>query len=167
MADHIGTPLQCIKFAFTLFDNPGDVAQWLRDWNEGDTRDWTTDGKSGESGEQPGWRISYADFCAANPDHPETTAADGSVRKAYYGSGEQPWDIIKRFGWAADFAAGNVLKYLRRTKGEPGDVTKARWYWVELKKLADNDYAFARAAVAKLLRELKGGDLAKLEDDAA
>ena len=41
---------------------------------------------------------------------------DGTVRKAHYGSGRQPWDHIKAAGWGPEFAAGCVLRYLRRTK---------------------------------------------------
>jgi hypothetical protein len=66
---------------------------------------------------------------------PEITGADGTVRKAQYGDGVQPWDIIKERGWAPEFAAGNVLKYLRRRKTPDEDRKKARWYWVELRKL--------------------------------
>lgn len=148
-----GTPLQAIKFALAFRDQ-GDSRDFLMDWSHGLIEYWEAD--NGQS---------YEDFCAANPDHaPDRAADDGSVRKSYYGDGEQPWDAMKRIGWAADFAAGNVLKYLRRTKGEPDDLTKARWYWSELKKLAEPDDRFARSALAHLLRELKGTELARLED---
>lgn len=60
-------------------------------------------------------------------------SGDGTVRQAYYGSGEQPWDVIKRNGWAHHFAAGNVLKYLRREKeNRAKDDDKARWYYFAL-----------------------------------
>ncbi len=61
--------------------------------------------------------------------------ADGSTRKQHYGDGEQPWDTVKRLGWAPEFAAGNILKYLRRSKDVAYSTESARWYWDELKKL--------------------------------
>lgn len=68
----------------------------------------------------------------------EHTATDGTTRKTYYGVGKQPWDTMVERGWAAHFAAGNVIKYLRRTK--PGDeahaIESARWYYAALQKLA-------------------------------
>lgn len=70
---------------------------------------------------------------------PEFIAHDGTVRKEHYGRGEQPWDVIVRLGWAPHFAASNVLKYVRRHTGKNGadDLAKARWYYVELCKMAD------------------------------
>jgi hypothetical protein len=58
--------------------------------------------------------------------------ADGSVRKAHYGDGKQPWDTIKELGWGPEFAAANVLKYLRRTKDVEGSRQKALWYKARL-----------------------------------
>lgn len=69
---------------------------------------------------------------------PEFTAADGTVRKAHYGEGKQPWDHIVEAGWGPAFAAGNVLKYVRRAAAKNGedDLAKARWYCAELMKLS-------------------------------
>ena len=56
---------------------------------------------------------------------------DETTRQGYYGpDGEQPWDVIKRLGFAAEFAAGNVLKYMKRTKPgqEAHSLASARWY---------------------------------------
>lgn len=68
---------------------------------------------------------------------PEITGIDGTIRKAHYGAGKQPWDEIKELGWAEHFAGGCVLKYVRRHKAKNGqdDLDKARWYWTELDKL--------------------------------
>lgn len=67
----------------------------------------------------------------------EITGIDGTVRKAHYGEGKQPWDTIKELGWGPGFAAGNVLKYVRRHAAKNGedDLDKARWYFAELQKL--------------------------------
>lgn len=62
----------------------------------------------------------------------EFKAEDGTTRKDYYGAGRQPWDDIIDAGWGAAFAAGNVLKYVRRTKGNPDDLEKARWYYARI-----------------------------------
>jgi len=71
----------------------------------------------------------------------EFESKDGTTRKTYYGAdGRQPWDYIKAEGWGAAFAAGNVLKYMKRApnKGDRADDTKkAQWYWAELNKLAE------------------------------
>ena len=67
---------------------------------------------------------------------PEHTADDGTIRKTHYGTGKQPWDKIVELGWGPQFAAANVLKYLRRTKDVEDSRRKARWYYDELKKLA-------------------------------
>lgn len=67
----------------------------------------------------------------------EFVAADGTVRKSYYGDGVQPWDLMKEIGWAPHFAAGNALKYVRRYTNKNGDddLKKGRWYYAELKKM--------------------------------
>lgn len=69
---------------------------------------------------------------------PELTASDGTVRKQHYGSGRQPWDDIVAAGWGPHFAAGNVLKYIRRASAKNGadDVKKARWYYEQLMRRA-------------------------------
>ena len=62
---------------------------------------------------------------------------DESDRQTYYGDGRQPWDDIVSGGFGGAFAAGSILKYLRRTKGERDkDVEKARWYWKRLLELS-------------------------------
>ncbi len=83
---------------------------------------------------------------------------DGSVRKTYYGDGLQPWDIIKANGWAAHFAAGNVLKYMRRAKGDDAsDRKKAYWYYDQLCLLA-RDNPMAEAARRCILIELNSAE---------
>jgi hypothetical protein len=69
---------------------------------------------------------------------PEHVADDGSLRKDHYGSGRQPWDDIVDAGWGPAFAAGNILKYIRRAanKGGPDDVAKGCWYYNEMIKRA-------------------------------
>lgn len=83
-------------------------------------------------------------------------ANDGTVRKTYYGSGEQPWDTLCRLGWGATFAGGNVLKYLRREK-HVDDLDKARWYWVALTKMVNvDDQSPERVHAAVVLGSLIG-----------
>jgi hypothetical protein len=69
-------------------------------------------------------------------NEPEHIAEDGTTRKSHYGAGKQPWDFIVEAGWGPEFAAGNVLKYIRRAPNKNGadDVKKARWYYAELLK---------------------------------
>jgi len=57
---------------------------------------------------------------------------DNTPRKAHYGDGEQPWDVIVRLGWGPAFAAGNVLKYLRRSKHPEHSLESAAWYYARL-----------------------------------
>ena len=80
-------------------------------------------------------------------------ADDGTTRQSYYGAGRQPWDDIKDQGWGPAFAAGNVLKYLRRpSKCEPEkDLEKARWYFDELRKRIAIDGAEVYAQLINLL----------------
>jgi hypothetical protein len=66
---------------------------------------------------------------------------DGSRRKAHYGEGKQPWDHICDAGWAPEFAAGCVLRYLRRTKDPEHSIESAQWYWAQLERLAEQGYA--------------------------
>ena len=56
----------------------------------------------------------------------------GEPRKAHYGAGRQPWDIILDAGWAPEYAAGNVLKYMRRTKDPEHSLESARWFYARL-----------------------------------
>ena len=69
---------------------------------------------------------------------PEFVAPDGTTRKTHYGQGKQPWDEILEEGWGAAFAAGNVLKYVRRhaMKNGEDDLRKAAWYYKELRNMA-------------------------------
>lgn len=57
---------------------------------------------------------------------------NGETRKVHYGDGRQPWDYILDASWAPEFAAGNVLKYLRRTKDPEHSLESARWYYARL-----------------------------------
>lgn len=61
---------------------------------------------------------------------PERAAGDG--RKAHYGEGEQPWDVILASGWGPAFAASNVVKYLRRSKNPEHSAESASWYYDRL-----------------------------------
>lgn len=83
---------------------------------------------------------------------PEITGVDGTVRKAHYGEGRQPWDDIKDLGWAPHFAAGNALKYVRRYKAKNGqdDLEKGRWYFAELSKMCTDMHSTASAAIVQL-----------------
>jgi hypothetical protein len=60
----------------------------------------------------------------------------GVPRQDHYGQGRQPWDEILDANWAPEFCAGNVLKYLRRTKDPEHSLESARWYWLRLHELA-------------------------------
>lgn len=73
----------------------------------------------------------------------EGDAPSVGERAKHYGSGRQPWDDIVELGWAPAFAAGNVLKYVRRAAAKNGedDLRKARWYYHELKKMRDHEQA--------------------------
>jgi len=57
---------------------------------------------------------------------------DSEPRKAHYGDGVQPWDLILAAGWGPAFAASNVLKYLRRTKNPEHSAESAAWYYDRL-----------------------------------
>jgi hypothetical protein len=50
------------------------------------------------------------------------------VRQDHYGPRHQAWDSILELGWAPEFAAGNILKYLRRTKSPKHSLESANWY---------------------------------------
>jgi hypothetical protein len=60
----------------------------------------------------------------------------GTPRQAHYGAGRQPWDDVLDAGWAPEFCAGNVLKYLRRDKERQHSVESARWYYRRLVELS-------------------------------
>jgi hypothetical protein len=59
-------------------------------------------------------------------------ADDAEPRKAHYGDGVQPWDVIVAQGWGPAFAASNVIKYLRRTKNPEHSAENAAWYYDRL-----------------------------------
>ena len=80
----------------------------------------------------------------------DTPGADGSVRKAHYGEGEQPWDTMLRLGWAIPFAAGCVLRYLRRDKDPAHSLESARWYYQQLYRLAADNYLPLRLSTAEI-----------------
>ncbi len=57
---------------------------------------------------------------------------DQTIRQPHYGPTRQPWDDIVDMGWGPGFAAGNVLKYLRRDKAADHSLESARWYWGQI-----------------------------------
>lgn len=61
---------------------------------------------------------------------------DGTVRKAHYGDGRQPWDDMVDMGWGPAFAAASILKYMRRSKDPEHSLESARWYYHQLYKYA-------------------------------
>lgn len=79
---------------------------------------------------------------------------DGTIRRAHYGSGKQPWDEILELGWGPHFAAGNVLKYLRRTKDVGHSLDSARWYWARLHEMLERGNVETAQAAYQCLREL-------------
>lgn len=89
--------------------------------------------------------------------------ADGTVRKAHYGSGEQPWDIIVRMGYGPHFAAGNVLKNLRRDKEPEHSLESARWYYARLKELMKRERGTAAAQIAAEVYKALMGELTDAE----
>ena len=95
------------------------------------------------------------------------TDSHGVARQDHYGAGRQPWDDIVDLGWAPAFAAGNVLKYLRRDKRPEHSLESARWYWRRLQEFRrDARYLYrgaASVAVVKLSELLTAEELAKLE----
>lgn len=75
----------------------------------------------------------------------EFVGTDGTIRKAHYGTGVQPFDIIVSMGWGPIFAASNVVKYMRRTKEPEHSLESARWYWARLTETANGVGAMAQA----------------------
>lgn len=87
---------------------------------------------------------------------------DGTKRKAHYGEGEQPWDIIKRMGFGPEFAAGCVLRYIRRTKDPAHSLESAKWYWAYL---CQRPSGWHREDIYLYLRsELTSEEIDKLEN---
>lgn len=70
------------------------------------------------------------------PDR-EEVGLSGEKRKAHYGDGRQPWDAMLELGIGPHFAAGSILKYLRRDKDPEHSAESARWYYHQLVRLAD------------------------------
>lgn len=60
------------------------------------------------------------------------SGAGGEARKSHYGEGEQPWDVIVASGWGPAFAAGCVVRYLRRDKAREHSLESAQWYYARL-----------------------------------
>lgn len=87
----------------------------------------------------------------------DTPGAEGAARKAHYGDGKQPWDTIVEMGWGAEFAAANVIKYLRRTKDVDHSIQSARWYYSRLKEMISRDAGSRNsAAAAEIMKKLMG-----------
>jgi hypothetical protein len=63
----------------------------------------------------------------------------GVVRQDHYGPGRQPWDDILDANWGPEFAAGNILKYLRRDKQKEHSLTSANWYHDRLVEMAQGE----------------------------
>lgn len=83
-------------------------------------------------------------------------------RQTYYGDGRQPWDDILEQGWGAAFAAGNVLKYMRRSKEPEKDIAKAKWYYTALKGMTSLDNQEGSITWARLNRLLTQEEKDKL-----
>lgn len=64
---------------------------------------------------------------------------DGTIRCNHYGAGRQPWDDVLDNDWGPEFCAGNILKYIRRSKEPESDLVKARWYYERLNELSRGD----------------------------
>ena len=134
----IGTPLQAIKWTRecrTCRATPSHAAEFLALWLSGNPSISECIGWHHVKGETMLGavdQITFARFCELNPDEPERS--DG--RKLHYGQGKQPVDTIRELGWAPEFFAGNVLKYLRRDKAREHSVQSARVYYGWLQELA-------------------------------
>lgn len=90
-----------------------------------------------------------------------TERIDDTERKPHYGAGRQPWDDIVDAGFAPGFSAGNVLKYLRRTKEPEHSIESARWYWERLKEMTLSGNA--NGELEKLIMLLSNEELAALQ----
>lgn len=90
---------------------------------------------------------------------------DGTKRKDYYGEGEQPWDTMVKRGWAAYFAAGCILKYLRRKKeGQLAhDQESICVYFNWLSKLAEEKDIIEGEMAADIVEELLNEELTNEE----
>lgn len=93
----------------------------------------------------------------------------GDGRKAHYGSEKQPWDTMKepRLMWAPHFAAGSILKYLRRDKRLAHSLESARVYhaWLLEGARAEIDAQFSgpwMTTLWQLENELTDAELGRL-----
>lgn len=75
-------------------------------------------------------------------------------RKPWYGEGRQPIDDIMAAGWGPEFCAGNVLKYLRRTKSPEHSLESARIYYGWLTGLAQLQRETGEGHAIKVLGQL-------------
>lgn len=92
---------------------------------------------------------------------------DGTIRKAHYGEGKQPWDSIKDLGWGPHFAASNVIKYLRRSKDAEHSLASAKWYWNVLQSMMEADTTPSNSPINvwfQLTKELTVEELLRLRD---
>lgn len=94
---------------------------------------------------RPKQREQFANLLLGKSEpEPEKLSDSGAERQPYYGDTLQPWDLIVALGMGADFAAGNVIKYVGRYRRKNGleDLKKAKWYLdrlIELKEQKTND----------------------------
>ncbi len=157
MAARVGTPLQAIKFMTTQFNDPHVVGVlFVKDWLSGALF----------NGRFEATLRLFEKFCSENPDEPER--ADG--RKLHYGEGRQPVDAIRELGWAPEFFAGNVLKYLRRDKAPEHSLKSARVYYSWLQELAhvshvDDAGYRARNVLFRLDAEMTEEELRRLAEE--
>lgn len=129
------------KYAATRLVGGG--TRWLRQGEPWDaaTKDWQYAGAiNALIDELHAARCQQQSVLAATR---EASGIDNTTRKAHYGDGEQPWDVIVLMGWGPAFASGNVLKYLRRSKHPEHSLESAAWYYARL--------------VEGMIKELKSG----------
>lgn len=65
-------------------------------------------------------------------------------------------------GWAPEFAAGCVLRYLRRTKDARHSLESALWYWARLEEMAEEGHA--RYVLGILMGLLTADEIGRLRD---
>lgn len=70
----------------------------------------------------------------------------GDGRKAHYGEGKQPWDTIRELGWEIPWLAGNIVKYLRRTKDPEHSIESAKVYYKRLLELCREEQTVRHGA---------------------
>lgn len=113
-----------IGFGYSRLDPKGLMCRcpWVRDGTDG--HHWCCNGKS--------YGAAVSDVAQIGAHRVENS----TDRKKHYGEGRQPWDDIVDAGWAAEFAASNVLKYLRRDKEHEHSLESAKWYYDRLLDMA-------------------------------